>query len=138
MSEFLNPKDVNIDQLVKIFKAAYLKPIIDDDGDLRITAHSGMPTFVYLNSEHEFINFAVYMQLNENAKRSDKLALMNKINSSIILTRFYSPDDNAMVADYYILYKEGISSLQILSTIQFYQECIDAAVQNHNDSDIIV
>jgi hypothetical protein len=138
MSDFMNSGDVNIDQLFNMFKAAYLKPTFDEDGELFIKSAHGMPIFVFVNNDHEYIRLMVNMELNDKTKRQDKLALMNDMNSSMIYSRFMLREDNLLQADSFILFKEGVSTLQILSAIRLFEQTINAAIQEHNVWDIII
>ena len=137
MSDFMNSGDVNLDKLLNIFRAAYLKPTIDEDGDLLIKTSGGMPIFVAINNDHEYIRLNVNMELNDRTKLQDKLALVNDMNATIIFSRFVLRDVNFLQADFYILFEEGVTALQILSAIRLFEQTTNAAIQEHNAWDII-
>ncbi len=133
MSDFLAPGDINTDQLLKILKAAYLKPRIDEDGDLVITGHSGSGIFVILDADnHMYIRLIAALGFHDKVKRSDKLALANDMNNGVIFTRFSVGDNDTMLAEYYILFKEGITPLQIVSAVTFFEDITKAAIQEYD------
>jgi hypothetical protein len=63
--EVINEDDVSTEALLQLFRRAFLKAKIDDDGDLYVTDGLDFPIWVAVDTEQQLIRFFTFMQREE-------------------------------------------------------------------------
>ena len=65
--EVINEDDVSTEALLQLFRRAFLKAKIDDDGDVYITDGLDFPIWVAVDVEQRLIRFFTFMQREEGS-----------------------------------------------------------------------
>src|SRR5829696_1821705 len=65
MAKVINEDDVSTEALLQLFRCAFLKAKIDDDGDVCITDGLDFPIWVAVDFEERLIRFFTFMQRDE-------------------------------------------------------------------------
>ncbi|MGF1770304.1 YbjN domain-containing protein [Enterovibrio makurazakiensis] len=85
---------------------------------LKIDGPSGHPHILVVDSEKMLLIFQMNFRLSfeESLSREEKLAFVNKLNSCVVVSRFFIPSDadEMLSSNYCIDYKDGVTSLQII------------------------
>ena len=128
--EVLAEDQVSIESLQQLFKRAFFKASIDEDGDL-VVQGEGPRVFVMLLADNKLIKFMCMYGLREDAPMADKLALVNRMNDDVILGRFCVPVErpDLLMADYYLGYEEGVSAYQVINAMRMFGRVVQGAIR---------
>ena len=80
---------VSVAALNELFKRAFFKTKIDDEGDLYITAGLEFPIWVRVDAERKLITFFTFMHRDLNEHPPFTEALANHLNATVTLPSFY-------------------------------------------------
>ena len=81
--EVINEDDVSTEALLQLFRRAFLKAKIDNDGDVYITDGLDFPIWVSVDSDQRLIRFFTFMQRDEG--RPFTAAAANHANATVVL-----------------------------------------------------
>src|SRR5215213_1657886 len=85
--EVIDEDDVSIEALLQLFRRAFLKAKIDDDGDVYITDGLDFPIWVAVDVEQRLIRFFTFMQRDEGRPFTEAAA--NHANATVVLPTFH-------------------------------------------------
>jgi len=125
------------EKMHELFKAAYMKPELDSDGDVRIKGPSGVHHIISVDSEKQLLKFMSIFGLKEDRSREEKLELVNKLNDGVVFSRFSMPRDDFLLADYFISYEEGVMPLQIMNCMLWFDKTTIGAIRAYDESDLV-
>ncbi len=135
--ENLVPEEqVTVRGIMPFFKAAFLKCEIDRFGSLKIE-DDGMKTFVRVDREKKLVTFFNLWHLKARFSETQKLRLLNKLNSDLIIVRFYMHNATTLVCDYQLPYENGIRPSSLVATYRLFARVIRGALLLHDPEDII-
>src|SRR5690349_7352484 len=101
---------VSITALDELFKRAFFKTKVDDEGDLYITAGLEFPIWVRVDEERKLITLFTYVcrDLNEHPLFTEAFA--NHLNTTVTLPSFYvvASEPDRLYATYHASYEDGI------------------------------
>lgn len=137
MTEIITPDDMSIEKIYGIFQAAYMKPELDSDGDVRVKGPSGIRQIISVETEKQLLKFMSIFGLKENRNREEKLELVNRLNENVVFSRFSMPQDDVLLADYFIAYEEGVMPLQIMNSLQWFDKVTIGAIRAYDESDLV-
>ncbi len=137
MPDIINPSEMNNEKIYELFKAAYMKPDSDSDGDIRIKGPSGFHQIISVDSDKQLLKFMSVFGLKENRSREEKLELVNRLNDSVVFSRFSMPRDDVLMVDYFMAYEEGVMPLQIMNSMQWFDKVTIGAIRAYDESDLI-
>ncbi|ADV64153.1 signal transduction inhibitor [Isosphaera pallida ATCC 43644] len=123
--------------LQKFFRAAFLKTEIDDDGDLRVYSDFGCRVYLNVDPDRKLVRFTSVYGLREDASEEDKLRLVNTLNDKVILARFSMPQSDALMADYYLLYEEGLIPYQVVHTFRQFARVVVQSLREYDVEDLV-
>ena len=137
MSDIISADEMNNEKIHTLFKAAYMKPEYDSDGDVRIKGPSGFHQIISVDGEKQLIKYMSMFGLKENRSREEKLEFVNKLNDGVVFSRFSMPRDDVLLSDYFLAYEEGITPLQILSSMKWFDKVTIGAIKAYDESDLV-
>jgi hypothetical protein len=136
MEKFLAENHVNSKTILQLFKNAFMKAALDDDEDIRITIEPSI-FLVQVLQEQKILKYMSLFGFKENASPSDKLALLNHLNSGVILSRFSMPKEDILLSEYFLPYEEGIPSYQIVNSLRLFEKVTIGAIRQFDTSDLV-
>lgn len=129
-------KDINLDKIGEIFKTAFVKTEIDQDGDLAIE-DDGIKTFIRVDEKKKLITFFSVWNLKASVPEIDKLKLANRLNNDLILVRFSVPNLTTLWCDYQLSYEDGIRPYSIVGSYRLFLRVTRGAVTSCDPDQII-
>ena len=105
----LPEEEVTISRLSAILEAAFIDYEIDETGDLFVTDGLEYPLWVTIDSAGKFLHLFTYHEIDEEPE-ADWLSRINRMNETLIVTRFYRMDD-AIWGDYSMSFEGGLMSV---------------------------
>ena len=137
-AEVLGEDEVTTSNLAQIFKRAFFKTELDEDGDLKV--HTDGPRVrVTVNQDHKLLKFMAVYGVKESARLEMKHAFVNKMNDDIIFGRFSIPEarSDVLIADYYLPFGEGIPAFQIVYALRLFGKVVLGAIRQCDDNDLV-
>jgi hypothetical protein len=133
MTAVLTDREVDVEHIEQLFKAAFLRAERDKDGDL-VVREDGVNTFIRVDAEKKMITFFSMWGLRTRFSEADKLRFANKLNDELILVRFVVPRPNVLWCDYQFLFEGGITPFQLVNSYKrFVGVCRGAAQRDTAD-----
>lgn len=137
MNQIVHENSVSVTKLREIYKVAFMRTEIDEDGDLRVLDESGMKVLVSLDDRNNLIKFLTVYRLRKNANTVTKLAFTNKLNDSLVFARFSMAREDILCIDYFLPYTEGVLPFQIVSATKLFMNVVRGATLQHDDDNLI-
>jgi hypothetical protein len=139
MENFLNEDKVTPTHLLQLFKNALMKASLDEENDIRVTTMPGSLFLIQVLSEQKMLKYVGMFGFkdNEQANTSEKLALLNQLNSGIILSRFSMPREDVLLSEYFLPYEEGISSYQVVNCLRLFERVTTGAIRQFDTSNLV-
>ena len=137
MADLINPAEMTSEKLYDLLRSAYMKPTLGTDGEIRLKGPSGFHQTIEVNAGNKFLKFMALFGLQEDRSRQEKLELVNRLNDGIVLSRFSMPREYALMADYHISFEEGMTALQILNCIHWFDKATIGAIRMYDESGLI-
>lgn len=135
-ARLLAESEVTMSNLDELFRQAFFKTSLDKDGDL-IVQSDGPRVIVTIDQQKKLVKFMAVYGLREEAALGPKLALVNRMNDEIIYVRFSVPRDDILVADYFLLFQEGIPAFQLVSSLRLFARVVPAAIRACDQEDLV-
>lgn len=135
--EILAEDEVTSDNVARLFKRAFMRTIIDEDGDVRVETDAGPKVLISLDEDRKLLKFTTIYGLKDSATEAEKLAFVNKMNDDMIFVRFCVADADMLVADYFLPYEQGITAYQIVLTVRLFSRIVPAAIQTCDEDDLV-
>jgi hypothetical protein len=117
------PEDeVSVERLDDLFRRAFFKTKIDEDGDLYITAGLEFPIWIRVDAERKLITFFTYMRRDPDAYPPFTEALANHLNTTVTLPSFYvvASEPDKLYATYHASYEDGIMESHVVGMARFF------------------
>ena len=125
--------NLTVEKLHEIFRAAYMKPEIQRDGELLVMGRSGWPYFIQVRENQGFISILHIFGFNDILSKNEKLEAANKLNKESVMVRFCMPHDDFFIADYQLLTKEGVTPFQILNCFTWFDNVVSERLEEIKD-----
>jgi hypothetical protein len=135
VNEVLRPEDLSEEMLEALFEPTDLETRRDHDGDLVVTR--GVSCYLMPIAENERIMLMAFVGVKENTERADKLEFVNRVNNDISTVRGHVNDREAVVFDYHIPIRGGISGEAIVEATRFFLLAIAHAIDRCDHDDIV-
>jgi len=137
MSEIISSEEMNNHKIYEIFKAAYMKPELDSDGDVSFKGPSGFKQIISVDSDKQLLKFMAIFGLKESKNRAEKLELVNRLNDRVVFSRFSMPREDVLFVDYFFAYEEGVLPLQVMNSMKWFDNVTISAIRAYDESDLI-
>ena len=113
---------VSIAALNELFRRAFFKTKIDDEGDIYITAGLEFPIWVRVDAERKLITFFTFMHRDLNEHPPFTEALANHLNATVTLPSFYvvASEPDRLYATYHASYEDGIIESHVVGMVRFF------------------
>jgi len=107
--------DVSIEALLQLFRRAFLKAKIDEDGDVYITDGLDFPIWVSVDSDQRLIRFFTFMQGHEG--RPFTAAAANHANATVVLPTFHVRCDrkDRLCSHYFMTFADGVIDTHVIT-----------------------
>jgi hypothetical protein len=111
----INEDDVSTEALLQLFRRAFLKAKIDDDGDLYVTDGLDFPIWVAVDTEQQLIRFFTFMQREE--ARPFTAAEANHANATVVLPTFHVRCDHKdrLSSHYVMTFADGVIDTHVIT-----------------------
>lgn len=138
MADMLTEQDITTANLDEMFKRAFFKTSLDNDGDL-VVHTDGPRVIVTINESNKLLKFMSIYGIKESAPLEAAHAFVNKMNDEIIFARFSVPESrkDVLIADYYIPFEEGLPAFQLVSAMRLFARVVPSAIRACDDDDIV-
>ncbi len=134
--ELIREDEVATARLHALFKAAFMKAELDDDGDLRVGTEGGPRVWVLINDGRKMLRFMALYAFVEGTPDDQKLELVNAMNDNLIMVRF-AVSGESLTADYYLSYEEGILPYQIVHSLRAMARVVTNALAEYDTRNIV-
>jgi hypothetical protein len=113
--EVIHEDDVSTDALLQLFRRAFLKAKIDDDGDVYITDGLDFPIWVAVDFEQRLIRFFTFMQREEARPFTEAAA--NYANATVVLPTFHVRCDrkDRLSSHYVMTFADGVIDTHVIT-----------------------
>ena len=115
MAEVMNEDDVSTEALLQLFRRAFLKAKIDDDGDVYITDGLDFPIWVAVDVEQRLIRFFTFMEREEDRPFTEAAA--NYANATVVLPTFHVRCDrkDRLSSHYVMTFADGVIDTHVIT-----------------------
>ncbi|MDX1525887.1 MAG: hypothetical protein R3273_06570 [Pseudidiomarina maritima] len=128
----LDENEVTAKRLSEIFEAAFMKPKIDEDGDILVD-RGAVKIYVQVNEDKKIITFISMFGLSEGASEYDQLKFFNKLNSDLILAR-YQLMKGKLIVDYQMPYEGGLIPHAFMNSFNLFELVVrGTAIRDSDD-----
>ena len=128
----LPEEEVTISRLSAILEGAFIDYEIDETGDLFVTDGVEYPLWVTIDAAGKFLHLFTYREIEEEPE-ANWLARINRMNETLIVTRFYRMDD-AIWGDYSMSFEGGLNVRQFIKTLRRFSGGFVAGLRLHKES----
>ena len=132
--------DPMIAALNELFKRAFFKTKIDEDGDLYVTGGLEVPIWVRVDADRKLITFFTFMHRDLDAHPPFTEALANYLNTTVTLPSFYvvASEPDRLYATYHASYEDGILESHVVGMARFFAgACVYGARTTTMDEHIL-
>ena len=133
-------EDVSVAALDELFRRAFFKTKIDDEGDIYITAGLEFPIWVRVDAERKLITFFTFMHRDLNEHPPFTEALANHLNTTVTLPSFYvvASEPDRLYATYHASYEDGILESHVVGMARFFAgACVYGARTTMTDEHVL-
>lgn len=136
--EVLPEKDITVENLLNIFKKAYISASIDDDGDLMINTER-CRVFLSINEKAKLLKYVTFYKFKDDFSAKAKLKFVNTLNDNIIFARFSCPEQRqeALLSEYYLSYEEGVVVFSIIESLRLFVKVTVGALEMYDEDNMI-
>lgn len=138
--EVMAENEVTLKSLEQIFKRAFYDTTVHDEDRVLIVDGESWRLRITLVDDHlKLIRFHSNLQFKESAALDMRYALIRKMNDSVVLCRFYTPEDNTrrLSVDYYLPFKECVLPYQIVTTFRMFCKAVIYAIRTCDTDDLL-
>ena len=109
------PVCLSTEALLQLFRRAFLKAKIDDEGDVYITDGLDFPIWVCVDTEQQLIRFFTFMQREE--ARPFTAAEANHANATVVLPTFHVRCDHKdrLSSHYVMTFADGVIDTHVIT-----------------------
>ena len=113
---------VSIAVLDDLFRRAFHKTKIDQDGDLYVTDGLEVPIWIRVDAERKLITFLTYVGRDGDAHPRFTAALANHHNATVILPSFYvvASEPDRLYATYHASYEDGVLDSHVVRMARLF------------------
>jgi hypothetical protein len=111
--EVINEDDVSTEALLQLFRRAFLKGRIDEDGDVYITDGLDFPIWVSVDADQRLIRFFTFMHKDLDG-RPFTAAAANHANATVVLPTFYIGCDR-LCSHYVMTFADGVIDTHVIT-----------------------
>jgi hypothetical protein len=136
-SGFLEEGNITIPMLCDVFRRAFYRTSLDDDGDIRVQTN-GPLILVSIDTNKHLIKFMTIYGLKAGPLQS-KIAFANRMNAAFILARFFIPSQNEelIIADYFIPFDAGLAEFSIISSVRMFEKIVISGISNYDTDNLV-
>ncbi len=136
-ADILDERDVNTQNLGRLFKRTFIYHKECDDGDLLAISEGEYPVVISCEDDLKFIHYMCFLTVKESASYADKLILVNDINSSAIFARFSLVRPELILADYFLPFEDGVPAFQVIASYKIFSDSVLRAIRKHDDKGLV-
>jgi hypothetical protein len=114
-----------------------MKAALDEDNDIRVTTEFGAVILVKVHQDKKILKYLSMFGFKDSATESSKLAFLNELNSTVILSRFSMPRADILLSEYFLPYEKGISSYQVINSFRLFERVTLAAIREYDKANLV-
>ena len=113
---------VSVAVLDELFRRAFFRTKIDDEGDLYVTGGLEVPIWVRVDADRKLITFFTYVCRELGAHPPFTEALANHLNTTVTLPSFYvvASEPDRLYATYHASYEDGIIESHVVGMARYF------------------
>ncbi len=136
--EIIPEESVTLQRLARVFQQAFYRFELDEDRYL-VVETDGPSVLLTINQDLQLLKFQSLHRFKPYAPPDRKLALVNRLNDSVLFARFALPEgeENILVADYYLPFIQGAPTYQIVHTLRLFAKIVPVAIQCCDEEDLL-
>jgi hypothetical protein len=123
--------------ILQLFEDAFMKVELDDDNDVRVTTELGTVILIKVHQDKKMLKYLGLFGFRKTANTSDKLTLVNTLNSKVILSRFSMPKEDILLSEYFLPYEEGIPSYQVINGFRLFERVTLGAIREFDTANLV-
>lgn len=135
-AELVTPDNVTIELVRDIFEQAYMDAALDEDKK-QIRLREEVMARVFLSESKERLQVVAYYGIKDDAQRTDRLELVNRVNENYVLIRAGIDDDGDLWFDYCVLLKGGATRKAIVQAVRVFLMLVPKAVNECDEDEIV-
>ncbi|HEX8550727.1 MAG TPA: YbjN domain-containing protein [Abditibacteriaceae bacterium] len=137
MSTLLTEDAVSNESIFELFRSAFMRVELDDDGDVRVHTENGPRIWVLVDSNRHHLRFLCSYRFDSEATEYQKMEFANKLNDTVVMVRF-AIDGDSLVVDYYLSYEEGILPYHIVAGVRRMSKIVTSAIAENDVQNIVL
>lgn len=134
--KFLEEDQIDPASILEVFDT-FTKATLDDDKDIRVTTAPSTMFLVKVLQDKKILKYLSMFGFKDSATESSKLAFLNELNSTVILSRFSMPRADILVSEYFLPYEKGISSYQVINSFRLFERVTLAAIREYDKANLV-
>jgi FMN phosphatase YigB (HAD superfamily) len=111
---FIEEKDINNEKILEIFKTAFLDANLTEKGAVHIDDR--LNTLIAVDEGYKRLYIHTYGPVKKSIDELELLRWINDANFEKPYVRFFLDKEHDLMLDYYLSYKGGLTSLQIVES----------------------
>lgn len=99
----------------------------------------GLDIYLDVRENIKLLGYSTYFPIKKSASLSQKYALANKMNDSLVMVRFsiFEDDPETLIADYHLSFENGISAFQVIATLRMFSRLVERAIRENDEDDLV-
>jgi predicted small secreted protein len=124
----IQPQEITTEKLSQIMKSAYYDVV--DVKDNYIAIKDGVKTFFDIDQNKRFISFSGNFALHQNFSKEQKIALMNEINTKVLLIKaYYKESNNSINFIYHFWIEGGFTDTSLVKAYKIYKSAFTRTLE---------
>ena len=137
MNSLLAEDTISTQSIYELFRSAFMRVELDDDGDVRVHTENGPRIWVLVDDKRFHLRLLCSYRFDSEATEYQKMEFANKLNDSMVMVRF-AVDGDSLIVDYYLSYEEGILPYHIVSGVRRMSKIVTSAIAENDVQNIII
>lgn len=134
--ELVTPENVTLELLRDVYEAALMDATIDEENGF-VILDDEIVARAKLSDSKERLQLIAFYKVREDADRTDRLELVNRINDQFVLVRAAVGDEDELWIDYGLVLKGGATKKQIAHATRMFLKVAEMAVKDCDDEGIV-
>ena len=114
MARLIPEEEVSVEALDGLFRRAFFKARVDEDGDLYVTDGLELPIWIRVEAERKLLRFFTFIERDQDPPSTAELA--NRLNTSVVLPVFYvsAEEPGRLSANHFLSFEDGIIDSHVI------------------------
>ena len=135
-TELLTPDTVTIDAVRAVYEQAYLDVTFDAERQF-VRIKEDVVARAHLSESKERLQLVAVYGVKDDADRTARLELANRINENFVLVRAGIDDDGDLWFDYCVYFKGGVTPKALVQVTRAFLSIVPKAVAECDEDGIV-